>query len=122
MITQVKLVSIPVKDQDRALAFYTEALGFEVVVDQPFGGGKRWLELKIPGDGGAHVVLFTPGVQEDRIGSVSNIVFASEDVERTYEELRGRGVEFAQPPRKESWGTSSIFQDIDGNKFVLASK
>ena len=47
MITQLKFVGIPVSDQDRALAFYTEKLGFEISTDQPMGPGKRWIELRI---------------------------------------------------------------------------
>jgi len=49
MIRGIKFVSIPVSDQDRALAFYTEKLGFRVVTDQPFDEKQRWLELGIPG-------------------------------------------------------------------------
>ena len=51
MIRGVKFVSIPVVDQDRALAFYTEKLGFRVATDQPFDGKQRWIELAIPGRG-----------------------------------------------------------------------
>ena len=58
MIKAVKFVSIPVKDQDQALDFYTKKLGFQILTDQPFGGGQRWLELGIPG-AETKVVLFT---------------------------------------------------------------
>jgi predicted enzyme related to lactoylglutathione lyase len=68
------------------------------------------------------VVLFTPDDHRDRIGSFSNVVFQSDDVEKTYKELSARGVEFQQPPVKASWGTSSIFKDQDGNLFALSSK
>jgi predicted enzyme related to lactoylglutathione lyase len=120
MIDRIKHVSIPVKDQDRALAFYTGKLGFEVTTDQSFGGGQRWIEMRIPG-GGAGVVLFTPPSHEDRIGTMSNIVFTSDDLEATYRELVERGVEFAQPLKKEPWGMSSIFIDSEGNQFALTS-
>src|SRR5712692_10554399 len=106
MIKGVKFVSIPVKNQDLALDFYTQKLGFSILTDQPFDGTQRWIELKVPG-AETRVVLFTPKQHEDRIGTFSNVVFYSDDVEKTYEELRGRGVEFQQPPKKESWGTSS---------------
>ena len=120
MIKAVKFVSIPVRDQNKALEFYTKKLGFQILTDQPFGA-QRWIELLIPGaDTG--VVLFTPPGQEDRIGTFSNIAFWSDDVQKTYQELTGRGVEFQQPPKKESWGTSAIFKDLDGNVFALSSK
>jgi catechol 2,3-dioxygenase-like lactoylglutathione lyase family enzyme len=121
MIKAVKFVSIPVRDQDLALAFYTEKLGFTVLTDQPFGPGQRWVELKIPG-ADTKVVLFTPPGQEDRIGTFSNVVFYSDNVEKTYEEMLAKGVEFQQPPKKEGWGTSAIFKDVDANAFVLSSK
>ena len=121
MIKRVKFVSIPVRDQDRALAFYTEKLGFKLVTDQPMGGTQRWIELRIPG-AETGVVLFTPDGHEDRIGSFFNGAFASDDVERSYEELRARGVEFTGPPEKQPWGTFAKFQDPDGNQFVLSSR
>src|SRR3954453_4501493 len=81
MIRAIKFVSIPTRDQQRALDFYTQALGFRVVTDQPFGE-QRWIELRIPGaDTG--VVLFTPPGQEDRIGGFMNLSFASDDVAKT---------------------------------------
>lgn len=120
MIKAVKFVSIPVKDQNKALEFYTRKLGFQILTDQPFGS-QRWIELGIPGaDTG--VVLFTPPGQESRIGTFANISFVCDDIQKTYEELRARGVEFQQPPKKESWGTSAIFKDVDGNAFVMSAR
>jgi len=121
MIAKLQFVSIPVKDQQRALEFYTQKLGFEVTTDQPMGPGQRWIELAIPG-AQTGVVLFTPPGQESRIGTFFNGSFATADVEKTYAELEARGVEFVQPPKKESWGTSAIFKDPDGNQFVLSSE
>jgi predicted enzyme related to lactoylglutathione lyase len=120
MINQVKFVGIPVGDQDRALEFYTRALGFVVETDAPFGGGQRWIELKIPG-AETGVVLFTPPGQEERIGTFQSMAFTAADVEQTYREMVERGVEFTKPPTTEPWGTSAIFKDPDGNSFVLSS-
>ena len=120
MIKAVKFISIPTRDQDRALGFYTSQLGFRVVTDQPFGE-QRWIELRIPG-AETGVVLFTPPGQEDRIGGFMNMAWVTDDVQKTYDELVARGVEFVQPPRSESWGTSAIFKDPDGNTFVLSSR
>ena len=120
MISRVKLVSIPVRDQQRAVEFYTRTLGFTVTTDAPFDGKQRWIELTLPG-GGARAVLFTPPGAEQTIGGFSNVVFTSDDVERTYNELRERGVEFAQPLKHQEWGTSCVFKDLDGNMFALTS-
>jgi catechol 2,3-dioxygenase-like lactoylglutathione lyase family enzyme len=121
MIKAVKFVSLPVKDQDQALAFYTHKLGFQILTDQPFDGGQRWIELSISG-AETRLVLFTASGHETRIGTFSNITFMTDNVEKTYRELSGRGVEFQGAPKKEPWGTSAIFKDLDGNAFVLSSR
>jgi predicted enzyme related to lactoylglutathione lyase len=120
MIKQLKFVGIPVRDQNAALAFWTEKVGFRVATDQPMGPGQRWIELSIPG-AQTGVTLFTPPGHEDRVGGFFNGSFACDDVEHTYGQMRDRGVEFTQPPRKEPWGTSAIFKDPEGNTFVLSS-
>lgn len=121
MIKGVKFASIPVRDQQEALKFYTEKLGFTVSTDQPFDDKQRWIELSIPG-APTKIVLFTPPGHEDRIGAFSNVVFYSDNVEHTCEQLAQKGVEFAQQPKEEDWGTSAIFKDPDGNMLLISSK
>lgn len=120
MIRGIKFASVPVRDQEKALLFYTKKLGFEIVTDQPFGN-QRWIELSIPG-AESQLVLFTPPGHETRIGGFQPVVFWTDDIEKTYAELIARGVKFTSPPKKEPWGTSSIFADEDGNQFVLSSR
>jgi catechol 2,3-dioxygenase-like lactoylglutathione lyase family enzyme len=120
-IRQIKFVGVPVRDQDRALSFWTEKMGLKVATDQAMGPGQRWIELSIPG-AETRLVLFTPDGQQDRIGTFFNGSFETADVEKAYEEMKGRGVEFRSPPKKEPWGTSAIFLDPDGNQFVLGSR
>jgi len=120
MIRKIKFTSIPVGNQDRALDFYVKALGFTVVTDQPMGPGQRWIELRPP-RGDAGIALFTPPGHEDRIGTFTGISMECEDVEKTYNELCAKGVEFAKPPKKESWGVSAIMKDSEGNQIVLAT-
>jgi predicted enzyme related to lactoylglutathione lyase len=121
MIRYVKFVSVPTRDQDAALAFWTKKVGFEVATDQPMGPERRWIELSIPG-AETRVVLYTPEGQEDRIGTFFNGSFACDDVDYTYKQMLARGVEFEAPPAKQSWGTFAIFKDPDGNSFVLGSR
>ena len=120
MIRGIKFISVPVVDQDRALAFYTEKLGFRVATDQPFDGKQRWIELAIPG-AETGVVLFRmdEGIQP---GSFMNMSFWTDDAAATAKTLQQRGVEFISEPKKESWGTSAIFKDSEGNRFVLSSR
>ena len=120
MIRGIKFACVPTRDQDRALKFYTEKLGFRVMTDQPFGA-QRWIELGIPG-AESGLSLFTPDGHANRIGDFQSISFWCEDVFAEAKVLKSKGVEFFAEPRKEPWGSMSIFQDPDGNKFVLSSK
>jgi len=122
MIKGIKFVNIPVRDQERALAFYTETLGFTVVTNQPMGTmPQRWIELKIPG-AETRISLFTPPGHEERVGSFLPLSLWSDDVEATYQTLKARGVEFLAPPKKEPWGTSVIFKDSEGNQVHVGSR
>jgi len=120
MITQLKFVGIPTSDQERALRFYTQKLGFAVSTDQPFNDKQRWIELRIA-NAATRVVLFTPDGHESRIGTFFNGAFACDDVKATYRQLRERGVEFVSEPQTQPWGEFAIFKDPDGNQFVLSS-
>lgn len=119
MIKQVKFVGIPASDQDRALKFWTEQVGFKVLTDQPLGA-QRWIELQVPG-AQTRVVIFTPEGHEDRVGTFFNGAFGCDDVDYTYGKLKEKGVEFVAPPTKQPWGTFATFRDPDGNTFVLSS-
>jgi catechol 2,3-dioxygenase-like lactoylglutathione lyase family enzyme len=123
VITNVKIVGVNVADQERALRFYVDKLGFENVTDQPMGDGpnSRWIEV-LPPDGQTRLVLWTPPGHEDRVGTFAGVVFTCEDVQGTYEELRDRGVEFTAEPKAESWGVAAQFKDSEGNTFVLSSQ
>lgn len=121
MITNIKFVSIPVSDQERALDFYINKLGLKVHTDQPFDDKQRWIELRI-GQSQTRLVLFTPEGQESRIGSSFNGAIACDNVEATHRQLSERGVEFTTPPTKQHWGEFAVFKDPDGNEFVLSSQ
>ena len=120
MITHLKFVGVPVQDQARALAFYTEKLGFAVATDQPMGPGQRWIELRIA-HSATRLVLFTPPGHEDRIGTFFNGSLACDDVAATARQLQQRGVEIVEPPAKQPWGAYAKFVDSEGNTFVLSS-
>jgi len=122
MITHVKFVNIPTRDQEKALAFYTEKLGFRVVTNQPFDDKQRWIEMRI-GTSDTRLVLFSgDGANAMQPGGSFNGALACDNVERTFQELSERGVEFVRPPSKQPWGTFAVFKDVDGNQFVLSSR
>ena len=120
MIKAIKFVSVPVSDQQRAVDFYTQMLGFRVITDQPFDDNQRWIELGI-GRSSSGISLFTPEGHENRIGTFTGISFVADDVMATHRELAAKGVHFIQEPQQADWGTAAIFADPDGNQFVLGS-
>ncbi len=120
MIRSLKFAGIPVKDQDAALEFYVGTLGFRLVTDQQMGPGQRWIEIKPP-KGETGIALYTPPGHEDRIGKFQSLSFVCDDVEKTYEELKAKGVQFEGAPKKEPWGTYAVMKDPDGNQMVLGT-
>ena len=116
-------VIIYVRDQDRALHFYTEKLGFRVVIDHRFADGIRWIEVA-PADGNAHLglALLPPDDDPEKLIRPEALIwFITEDVHRKYDEWRARGVQFRYPPEVPKWGgIHTRFDDPDGNSFGLA--
>ena len=119
MISNIRTVGVYVSDQDAALRFYTEALGFEVRADLSMGRQGRWLEVAPPG-AQSRIVIYPREMMQDWDRRKPSVVFGCEDVDAEYRRLSGLGVEFSQMPTKMKWGSFAIFADPDGNEFVLA--
>lgn len=114
----VDIVSIPVSDQARAQAFYTDILGFAVRESADMGEGRRWVEL-VPPAGGASITLVT-WFDAMPAGSLRGLVLGTDDAEVAFQELRARGVEFAEAGIQNApWGRHATFCDPDGNSWVL---
>jgi lactoylglutathione lyase len=120
VINGVNKVVIEVDDQARALAFWTERLGFELVSDTVYGD-ERWIEVMMPDRG--LILVLSPRQREQpstpEVLPTSNVFFYCDDLAETYEALRTRGVEFPQPPVEQSFGWWSLFADEEGNRFAL---
>jgi predicted enzyme related to lactoylglutathione lyase len=120
VIEGVQKLVVEVEDQDRALRFWTGALAFELVQDTRYGE-ERWLEVRTPDANAILVLALRQG--EPPVGPevlpTSNIFFYCDDLPKTYDGLRARGVEFPQPPVEQSFGWWSMFQDNEGNRFAL---
>jgi catechol 2,3-dioxygenase-like lactoylglutathione lyase family enzyme len=116
----MKFAGVFVKDADKAYDFYVNKLGFEVKEDQEMGGNARWMELLPPGaETRIAVTNHSPG-EEGRVGGFTSIVFSTDDIQSTYEELSRRGVNFTEKPTRQVWGdVQAQFADPDGNVFLL---
>jgi catechol 2,3-dioxygenase-like lactoylglutathione lyase family enzyme len=123
-----------VHDQDEALAFYTEKLGWELRADVtlPEFGNYRWLTVGPPNQPDVSVLLNAipgPPVMDestaDQIrslmakGWIGNVLLSTDDVQADYEELKARGVEFTEAPEERPYGIDSAFRDPSGNQFRL---
>jgi lactoylglutathione lyase len=121
MITNLESVTIYVSDQDQALDFYVNKLGFEKRADRPIGPGMRWITVAPPG-GKTEIVLAKGfgGWSAEKVGEFSRIVLSMTNAQATYETLRDRGVTFSEPPTTQPWGMiQALFEDQDGNGYVL---
>jgi catechol 2,3-dioxygenase-like lactoylglutathione lyase family enzyme len=134
MLKQLTTVQVWVHDQDEALAFYTEKLGLELRDDVtvPELGNFRWLTVGVPGQDVAIVLMAVPGPPvfdeetRDQInalvakGAATGLFFSTEDIDSTYEELKGRGVQFQQEPTQQPYGIDTGFRDPSGNQMRVA--
>lgn len=125
MIKQIQTAHLFVSDYDRAKAFYTEKVGFELQMDAPMGPEARWVQLGLPG-AQTSLVLAKPfeGMPDYEhgkrsIGSFAPFILSVDDMEATHKELASRGVEFVDAPAKQEWGWWATFKDPDGNTIGL---
>ena len=118
-ISQVATVAVPVADQDRALAFFTGQLGFEIRRDLPFGNGQRWIEVGPPG--GGTTVALAPHQPGQPIGIDTGIRFTTRSAEGDQAALRGRGVDADAELLRFGGPVPPMFtfRDPDGNQYVI---
>ncbi len=124
-ITSISIKSVPVLDQDEALAFYTEHLGFEVRDDVDLGF-MRWLTVGVPGADVKLLLELVGGPQHDADtaaqvrelvtkGALGGLFLTSDDVHATYDALNAAGVEITQEPVEQPYGTDFGIRDPFGN-------
>lgn len=127
---RINVTSVLVDDQDKALAFYTEVLGFQKKTEIPLGAGARWLtvvspeqpdgtELLLEPDGHPAAKPFKEALVRDGIPFTS---FAVDDVQAEYERLRAAGVRFTQEPLAMGPVTTAVLDDTCGNLIQIASQ
>ena len=125
MITKLTHSTVFVRDQDEALGFYTEKLGFVKRIDNTMSNGYRWLTVGPAAQPDLELALIRAedDDQQARIGRQvgDHILFIlqTDDIQKTYEELTARGVHFRSQPEKQFYGTDAIFEDLYGNRFDL---
>ena len=118
-ITQVGTIGVPVTDQDRALEFYLEKLGFEKRLDVPYGEGQRWIEVAPPG--AATTIALVRSRDGDPTGIDTQVRFSTDDAEADHADLKARGVDADAEVMRYPVPMFS-FRDPDGNRLMIVER
>ncbi len=126
MLTAVGTITVHIRNQDEALAYYTQKLGFEVRADMPMGPGQRWLEVA-PKGAKTRILLYKPSAKQPgassyraalaRIGKNTGMVLEVDDIEATFAQFKKNGVKILTEPTKQPYGWWGEFADQDGNSY-----
>jgi catechol 2,3-dioxygenase-like lactoylglutathione lyase family enzyme len=125
MSQHISALALLVDDYDRAIAYYTEVLGFRLIEDTPQGPGKRFVRVAPPGNGETSLLLAKAANPEqaarigDQTGGRVFLFLRTDDFRRDYGAYKARGVDFTEEPREETYGTVIVFRDLYGNKWDL---
>jgi catechol 2,3-dioxygenase-like lactoylglutathione lyase family enzyme len=115
-LTDISIVSVPVSDQDRALAFYVDVLGLELLDDSPMGPTMRWVRIA-PKLAQTSITLVTwfPSMVP---GSLKGLLFNTDNLEDDVDRIRAAGVEVSEV-QEEAWGRYVTLGDPDGNGIIV---
>ncbi|WP_158885437.1 VOC family protein [Rhodanobacter sp. L36] len=121
-------LALLVADYDEAIAWYTRALGFELVEDTDMGNGKRWVLLAPQGSSETRLLLAkAQGEQQqsqigDQAGGRVFLLLHTDDFDRDHRNMLAQGVQFDEAPRHESYGSVAVFRDLYGNRWDLLQR
>ncbi len=124
MTQHIGCLTLVVSDYDEAIAYYTQALGFELRDDTPRENGKRWVVVAPPG--AQTGVLLAKAATEAQRNSIGNqtggrvgFFLHTDDFQRDFAAMKARSVHFTETPRDEPYGTVAVFADLYGNRWDL---
>jgi catechol 2,3-dioxygenase-like lactoylglutathione lyase family enzyme len=126
-VPRIATVSLLVRDYDEAIAFYRDAVGFDLVEDTDLGGGKRWVRMRPPGSGvgATDLLLAQPSdeAQAARIGDQAGgriwLFLETDDLARDHARMTAAGIRFVRPPKEEPYGTVAVWEDLHGTPWDL---
>jgi len=118
-IDKIATITIAVKDQEEALTWFTEKLGFVKRMDRQVPG-MRWLTISPKNQ--TEVEFLLAGWFPEHVGKNATCVVSTQDCRSTSEELKGRGVKFTQTPQDRPYGVEAVFHDLYGNHYALVQR
>jgi predicted enzyme related to lactoylglutathione lyase len=131
---RIPIIALRVLDQDRALKFYTETLGFTVTEDMDFGGHMRWITVSPPGAPDQEVLLERVGppiVDQETAEQIDALIAKGvggtlflqvDDCRKTFDALVAKGVEVIQEPMERFYGIDAAFRDDSGNHIRMTQR
>jgi catechol 2,3-dioxygenase-like lactoylglutathione lyase family enzyme len=127
-MARIGLVTLVVAEYDEAIAFYRDRVGFELVEDTDLGEGRRWVVVAPPGSpphaSTALLLAKASGLQQlarigDQTGGRVALFLMTDDLAADHARMTAAGVVFVEGPRKESYGTVAVFEDLYGTRWDL---
>lgn len=118
MIRKIATVAVYVDDQQAAVDFWTDKVGFEVKRNEPMGPEASWVEVA-PKGADSCLVLYPKKMMPNHAEMKPSIVFECVNIQQTFEEMKAKGVTFLEGLKVMEWGTFARFTDLDGNEFLL---
>lgn len=121
-------IALIVRDYDEAIAWFKDKLGFACVADEALGAGKRWVLVAPSGSTGPQLLLAKAATPEQvsRAGNQTGgrvfLFLHTDNFARDHDRMKARGVKFVGEPRRETYGTVAVFEDLYGNRWDLVER
>ena len=115
-INSFEIISVPVADQQRAMQFYRDVLGFDLLREEPMGPGAKWIQLAPKGC--ATTIALVTWFDAMRPGGLQGVMLNVTDIDRDHKELSARGLKLTKI-QQQPWGRYAMFSDPDGNGWIL---
>lgn len=111
-----EIISVPVADQQRSKAFYRDVLGFELIREAPMGPGTSWIQLAPKGH--PVTIALVSWFEQMKPGGLQGVMVNTGDIDEAHRVLTSRGLQLTEI-RQEPWGRYAMFNDPDGNGWIL---
>jgi catechol 2,3-dioxygenase-like lactoylglutathione lyase family enzyme len=122
---RLSCVALVVRDYDEAIAWFRDALGFVLLEDTPRGPGKRWVRMAASADAQTSLLL-ARAVGDEQLAAIGHfaggrvgLFLEVDDFDATHARMLAKGVRFCEAPRRESYGSVAVFEDLYGNRWDL---
>ena len=128
MTLRIAQISLLVRDYDEALAYYVGVLGFVCLEDTPMLEGKRWVRVA-PSEVSTFTLLLARAATPEQVARIGDqtggrvfLFLETDDFASDHADLAARGVRFVEEPRRETYGTVCVFEDLYGNRWDLVER